>query len=203
PGLHPVDVAGLDGGEGAEAVAVHDLAVEQIAHRGEPDVRMRPHVDALARAKLGRPEMVEEDERPDHAPLGRGQRAPHGEIAKVDRARHDRKLDGVAAERIAENRIFRGEKAHGASYGRARCAADWRAVALSYMRKTAIWSGTMMPQGVARNRPVAPSVFNPCELGSAHEPAAIDGPRAHERQQHGSFEMIRKIAALAAAGLFV
>ena len=47
-GGHPVDLAGPDRHGGAEAVAVHDLAVEQVGHGGEPDMRMRPHVDALA-----------------------------------------------------------------------------------------------------------------------------------------------------------
>src|SRR5205807_3623231 len=112
PGLHPVDVTRLDGRERAEAVAVHDLAVEQIAHRGEPDVRMRTHVEAVAGAELGRPEMIEEDERPDHASPRRGQRAPHREPAEVDRARHDHQLDCVAAERVAEDGILRGEEAH-------------------------------------------------------------------------------------------
>jgi len=71
---------------------------------------------------FGRPEMVEEDERPDHAPPRRGQRAPHRNIAEVDRTRHDRHLDRVAAERIAENGILRGEEAHGGLLGSAQDA---------------------------------------------------------------------------------
>ncbi len=47
---------------------MQDLAVEQIGDRGEPDVRMRAHVDALAGQELGRPHLVEEDERADHLP---------------------------------------------------------------------------------------------------------------------------------------
>src|ERR1043166_523764 len=64
PGLHPVHVARLDGRERAEAVAVHDLAVEQITHRGEPDVRVRAYVEARARAEPGRSAMIEDGERP-------------------------------------------------------------------------------------------------------------------------------------------
>ena len=47
---HPVDRAGLDRLHGAEAVAVHDLALEQIGNRREPDVRMRPDRRCLRRA---------------------------------------------------------------------------------------------------------------------------------------------------------
>ena len=38
---------GLDGLLHADAVAMHDLAREQIGDRGESDVRMRTHVDGL------------------------------------------------------------------------------------------------------------------------------------------------------------
>ena len=87
------------------AVAVHDLAVEQIGDGGEPDMRMRPHVEPVAGAEFRRPEMVEEDERPDHARARRGQRAPHRKaVAEIDRARHhdvgDR-LAGVSCRRPA------------------------------------------------------------------------------------------------------
>ena len=58
---------GRIGSARAEAIAMHDLAVEQIGDGGEPDMRMRPHVDAVAGAKHRRPDMVEENERPDHA----------------------------------------------------------------------------------------------------------------------------------------
>ena len=51
---------------------MHDLALEQIGHRRQRDVRMRPHVDAVPRREVGRPHVIEEDERPDHAPLDGG-----------------------------------------------------------------------------------------------------------------------------------
>ena len=49
-----------------------DLALEQVGHGGEPDVRVRAHVDALPEQELGRPHLVEEDERPDHLPRADG-----------------------------------------------------------------------------------------------------------------------------------
>ena len=47
-----------------------DLAFEEIAYRGEADVRMWPDIDALGEARLERrwAEMIEEDERPHHPP---------------------------------------------------------------------------------------------------------------------------------------
>src|ERR1700734_190423 len=114
PGGHPVHRAGPDRHRGAEAVAMHDLAVEQVGDGGEPDMRVRPHVDAVAGLEHRRPEMVEEDERPDHARTPRRQRAMHLEAAEIDRARYDQLLDGVARWRVAEIRVLAGEKAHDA-----------------------------------------------------------------------------------------
>jgi hypothetical protein len=51
PGSHPVDFAGADRLHTAEAVAVQDLAVEQVGHGREADVRMRPHVEAAPASK--------------------------------------------------------------------------------------------------------------------------------------------------------
>ena len=113
PGRHQVDVARMDGGKAAEAVAVHDLAVEQERHGGEPDMGMRPHVDALAGAELDRPEMIEEDERADHAALDVGQRAADREAAEIDAARHDHEIDGVGGRRVAGGRIRVGRETHG------------------------------------------------------------------------------------------
>ncbi len=89
---------------------MHDLAVEQVGDGGKPDMRMRPHVDAVAGVEHRRPEMVEEDERPDHARMPRRQRAMHLEAAEIDRARHDHLLDGVARWRIAEAGSLPGKK---------------------------------------------------------------------------------------------
>ena len=68
-GQHPVDVAGADDLHRAEAVAVHEIAVEEVRHRREADVRVRSHVDAFAGHQLGWPHLIEEDERADQSPL--------------------------------------------------------------------------------------------------------------------------------------
>src|ERR1700689_3128526 len=112
-GGHPVHRARPDRHRGAKTVAMHDLAVEQVGDGGEPDMRVRPHVDAVAGLEHRRAEMVEEDEWPDHARLPRRQRAMHLEAAEIDGARHDHLLDGVARWRIAEAWVLTGEKAHG------------------------------------------------------------------------------------------
>ena len=63
---HPVDIAGFDALHGAEAVAVDDRALEKIGDRRKADMRVRPDIDALARGKCRRTEVVEKNERPDH-----------------------------------------------------------------------------------------------------------------------------------------
>ncbi len=50
PAVIQLTAPGRIGMRGAEAVAMHDLAVEQIGDGGEADMRMRPHVDAVAGA---------------------------------------------------------------------------------------------------------------------------------------------------------
>src|SRR3569623_3075941 len=111
---HPVDLAGPDCQLGAEAVAVHDLAVEQIGHRREPDMGMRSDIESGAGAEFGRAEVIEKDEWPDHARTRRRQGAAHGEaVAEVDRAWHHDMGDGVAAIGVARLRVLAGEKAHG------------------------------------------------------------------------------------------
>jgi hypothetical protein len=98
---HEVQLARLDRESGAEAVAVHDLAVEEIGDGREPDVGMRSHVDTRADQELGRTHLIKEDERSDHLLARRGQRAAYGEPAEVAGARHDYLLDGIARPRIA------------------------------------------------------------------------------------------------------
>ena len=63
---HPVHFARSDRNRGAQAVTVHDFAVKQVGYGGKSDVRMRPHVETIARAKFSRPEMIEKDEWPHH-----------------------------------------------------------------------------------------------------------------------------------------
>src|SRR5258705_551225 len=118
PGGHPVHGPGGYGGHAAEAVAMHDLAVEQVGHGRKPDMRVRAHVDALAGAEFRRSHMVEEDEGTDHAALRRGQRAADRKAADVAGARHDHALDGIAGGRVARTGVLAGKEAHGsASWG--------------------------------------------------------------------------------------
>ena len=112
-GRHQVHGAGLDFPDIALAVAVHDAAVEQIGDGGEPDMRMRADVHALAGHELHRSEMIEEDEGADHLPLAVRQRAAHLEsVAEVAGARHDDEFERVAGQRIAEDGIVGGMPAH-------------------------------------------------------------------------------------------
>ena len=69
---------------------MHDRALEQVGERRQADVRMRPDVVVRAGRDVDRPEVVEEDERPDGAPVGRGQQAAHHEAAaEVARLRRE------------------------------------------------------------------------------------------------------------------
>ena len=52
---------------------MHLRAREKIGDGGEPDMGMRPHVDAAAWREIHRAEIIEEDEGPDAAPFGIGQ----------------------------------------------------------------------------------------------------------------------------------
>src|SRR4029079_16815861 len=80
---------------------------------GKADMRMRPHVHALAGHVLHRAEMVEEDEGPDHLPLAMRQRAPHGKaVAEVAGAWHDDEFKRVAGPGIAERGIVGWHPAH-------------------------------------------------------------------------------------------
>ena len=66
-----------------------DLTFEQISDGREPDMWMRAHVGLArqVRRKRERAYVVEEDERPDHAPLGKGQDSPDLEQADAAAAR--------------------------------------------------------------------------------------------------------------------
>ena len=84
-GDHPVHFVGLDGLLHAHAVAMHDLAREQVGDRREADVRMRPHVDGFRepRREVFGPDVIEEDERPDHVPPRERQYAADFEAAEI------------------------------------------------------------------------------------------------------------------------
>src|SRR3546814_4503176 len=95
PRRHPVDLAGADELLDAEAVAMGELSVEEIADGRQPDMRMGLHIGgakSLRRQTQG-PAMVEEDERADHAALAERQDAAHREAAaEIGLARVDDEL---------------------------------------------------------------------------------------------------------------
>ena len=73
---------------------MHDLALEQIGHGGEADMRMRPDIEAGARREDRRTHMVEEHERAERAALGERQHAAHLEpVAEIAGTRLDRHLE--------------------------------------------------------------------------------------------------------------
>src|SRR4051812_40781568 len=74
----------------------------QIRDRRESDMRMRTDVEAHAGLELRRAEVIEENERSDHARLDRRQSPPHGKaVAEVDRPRHDDMGQSIATEFVA------------------------------------------------------------------------------------------------------
>ena len=75
---------------------MHDLAVEEVRDGREADVGVRPHGDSLARREDGGAHVIEEHERPDHAPLCCRQHAAHVEFAQAADARLDGQLDRAA-----------------------------------------------------------------------------------------------------------
>ncbi len=96
PGGHPIHIARPDRLHIAEAVAMDDLAGEEIGHGGEPDMRVRPHVEAVPALEQRRSHCVEEDEGPDHAAVDERQHAAHLEaVTEVAGARDDRHLDRI------------------------------------------------------------------------------------------------------------
>ena len=105
PGDHPVQRAGTDDLVGAGAVAVMEVAAIEVGDGAEADMRVRPDVDALSGQELGRPGLVEEDERPDHLPLRRRQGAPDLEAAEVAGARNDERLDRVEPDLVGAARF--------------------------------------------------------------------------------------------------
>ena len=94
PGGHPVHLAGIDGLEAAQAVAMKDLALEQIGDRGQADMGVRANIDAFARAEHRGTHLVPENEGPDHLALRRGQGPADLETAEIPGAGHDHRFDG-------------------------------------------------------------------------------------------------------------
>src|SRR5512147_1552411 len=101
---HPVYVTRGDPLHAAKAVAVQERALEEIGDRGQSDVRMRSHVDPCAGRKGRGPDVVEENERPDHPDRMSRQQTAYLEAAEIFRVRseqskgcvgHERNLDSV------------------------------------------------------------------------------------------------------------
>src|ERR1700675_3743518 len=111
-GGHPVDFAGLDRHRRAQAIAMHDLAVEQISDGREPDMRVRPNVEAIAGAEFGWAEMIEEDKWSTLSRACRRQGAAHREVAEINGAWHDPLVDGIALIGVAGFGIFGGKETH-------------------------------------------------------------------------------------------
>ena len=82
---HPVDLARTNALLHAGAVAMGDLAFEQVCQRREAYVGMGPHVGASRRAmlELGRSHVIEEHKGTDGAPLGEWKNAGDFKAAKI------------------------------------------------------------------------------------------------------------------------
>src|SRR5271166_3733926 len=105
PRHHPVDGTGEDDLVRAQAVAVLDLAAEEVGDGREADMGMRADVDAPARDELSRSHLVKEDKRPDHLALRRRKRAANLEIADVARSRHDQHLNRIDGYGVGTNGV--------------------------------------------------------------------------------------------------
>src|SRR5262245_35230302 len=112
---HPIHLARPDRNGCAQAVAMHDFAVKQIGNGGKPDVRVGTNVEAIAGAEFGRAEMIEENERADHARSRGGQCATDGKVAEIDSAGHDDLAYRIALVVVSGLRVLAGKETHGAT----------------------------------------------------------------------------------------
>ena len=92
---------------------MENLAVEEIAHSRQPDMRMRPHIDTLPEQELRRSELIEEDERPDHLAACGRQGAAHAEAAEVLGGGHDHLVHGIAGKGVSRHGIIGWMVGHG------------------------------------------------------------------------------------------
>ncbi len=99
PGGHPIHFAWLDRLLGADTIAMHDFASEQVGDRRQADMRMRTHVDGLRNAggKIDRAHVIEKDERPDHASRCCRQHAADFKSAEIAATLFDDELDHLIA----------------------------------------------------------------------------------------------------------
>lgn len=125
PRRHQVEVERAIGLDGAEAVAMHVLACEEVGHGRQADVRMRAHVEPGTRWQRHRPHVIEEHERPHHPPLRRGEEPRHDHVVpEIARPAYDHELDGVGA--VMTGGIVRGHVGHENDDDRKRYRAQTR-----------------------------------------------------------------------------
>jgi hypothetical protein len=105
PGDHPVQFARTDDLIGPSAVPVVEVAAKKVRNGSETDMRVWSDIDALPGQQLGRPSLIEEDERPDHLPLRRRQGAPDFKTAEIARAWNNERFDRAQANLIGTARF--------------------------------------------------------------------------------------------------
>jgi hypothetical protein len=105
PGDHPVQLARADRLISPGAIPVMEVALKEVRDGAETDMRVRPNVDALSGQELGRPSLIEEDERPDHLPLWRRQGTTDLKAAEIARAWNNECFDRVEANLIGTARV--------------------------------------------------------------------------------------------------
>ncbi len=89
-----------------------EVAAKKIGDGAQPDMRMRPDIDALSGEQFRWPGLIEKDERPDHLPLGRGQGTPDLEPAQIAGPGDDERLDSVDADLIGAAGVECGVPTH-------------------------------------------------------------------------------------------
>ena len=94
------------------AVAMQDLAVEEVGDGRQANVRMRPNIQPLPSDKLNRAEMIEEDKRPHHLTLAVREGPSDLEPTEITNARDDHQFEGVAGSGITEDGVMRWKPAH-------------------------------------------------------------------------------------------
>jgi len=95
---HPVHLSGPDGLDATQTVAMDDLAINQIGHGRETDMRVGLHGKTMTRLEHPWPQMIEEDERTDHTAMTGRECTPRTEpIAQIA---NGRKHDGVEVEQV-------------------------------------------------------------------------------------------------------
>ena len=83
PGRHPLHVARRDRAAVPGGVLVLELSLEHVGHRLEAAVRMVGRAHGLARAVVGRPHLVEEQEGIDEVEARGRERTPNDEAARL------------------------------------------------------------------------------------------------------------------------